>query len=247
MSLSGTRIVPAEPIGDFTDFGITAFTTTRAAGSFSVASREPVSEVMARWTALRGSFQEVSRLATASQVHGDRILEHTSGWEGWLRGDSADGHIARTTGIAMAVSVADCVPVFIAHPSGTAALLHAGWRGTAAGILDRALDRLTRVGLSPSELRLHLGPAICGDCYEVSPDVYQRLTGRRVGAPSTVDIRALLADRARSRGVAHVSVSQWCTRCNNDRFFSHRAGDEGRQLGVLVVPRRLVPGVLDSP
>ncbi|HJR43068.1 MAG TPA: polyphenol oxidase family protein [Gemmatimonadaceae bacterium] len=245
MSVPG---IPAEAIPDFADFGITAFTTTRAAGSFSMAGRDPVGEVVARWTALRASFRDgVPRLASAAQVHGDRVLEHKDGWEGWLRGDAADGHIARAPGIAMAVSVADCVPVFIAHSSGVAALLHAGWRGTAAGILDRALDRLEGGGIRPAELRMHLGPAICGRCYEVSSEVLEKLTGESAKEPSTVDLRALLAARARERGVTRSTVSRWCTRCDNDRFFSHRAGDEGRQLGVLVVPSRLVPLNLDSP
>jgi copper oxidase (laccase) domain-containing protein len=117
------------------------------------------------------------------------------------------------------------------------ALLHSGWRGTAAGILDRALDAFQARGRSLAELVVHMGPAICGRCYEVSPDVYARLTGRDAGAPATVDLRALLADRARSRGATQVSVSGYCTRCDNDRLFSHRAGDSGRQLGVIVTAR----------
>ena len=87
-----------------------------------------------------------------------------------------------------------------------------------------------------TELAIHLGPAICGGCYEVSPDVFERLTGRSVDRASTVDLRALIAEHARQRGVRHISVSESCTRCNNDRFYSHRAGDAGRQLGVLIAP-----------
>jgi copper oxidase (laccase) domain-containing protein len=81
----------------------------------------------------------------------------------------------------------------------------------------------------------------------VSPEVLEKLIGKSAREPSTVDLRALLAARARERGVTRSTVSRWCTRCDNDRFFSHRAGDEGRQLGVLVVPSRLVPLNLDSP
>jgi copper oxidase (laccase) domain-containing protein len=67
----------------------------------------------------------------------------------------------------------------------------------------------------------------------VSADVYRQLTGHTVATPTTVDLRALLADRARALGVRHISISPWCTRCHNDRFFSHRAGDSGRQIAVL--------------
>jgi copper oxidase (laccase) domain-containing protein len=93
---------------------------------------------------------------------------------------------------------------------------------------------LAHRGFVASELRVHLGPAICGRCYEVSPDVYRQLTGREVSAPTAVDLRALLGDRARELGVRHISTSPWCTRCHNERFFSHRAGDSGRQIAVLV-------------
>ena len=126
-----------------------------------------------------------------------------------------------------------CVPVFVAHPSGAAALLHSGWRGTAAGITERAIHRLRSVGCAPAELSVHLGPAICGKCYEVSADVARQLTGRDPGRSVTVDLRDLIARRVRDLGVSTVSLSPCCTRCDNDRFFSHRAGDLGRQLGVI--------------
>ena len=225
----------AEVVDDFAACGVRAFTTGRAAGSFSTASSEPVREVMARWDALRAELRPGgSRLATARQVHGSRVIVHDQGWEGWLRGDEADGHAALERGTAMAVSIADCVPVFIAHPSGAAGLLHSGWRGTAGRIIENGIAALVSGGVPAAELLVHLGPAICGRCYEVSPDVYERLTGNRPPAARTVDLRAVIADHARAAGVRHITISGSCTRCNNDRFYSHRAGDAGRQLGVLV-------------
>ena len=175
-----------------------------------------------------------ARLATAAQVHGVEVLEHEMGWTGWLRADSADGHLALAGGTAMAVTVADCVPVFIAHPSGATAILHSGWRGTAARITERAIQRLAARGLAPDELRVHCGPAICGRCYEVSADVALQLTGHDPGHAVTVDLRELITRQVRALGVRHVSSSRYCTRCDNDRFFSHRAGDPGRQLGVIL-------------
>jgi hypothetical protein len=226
-----------EEIPELAAFGVRAFTTTRMAGSFGVASDEPVREVMGRWDRLRDALAAAGpRLATARQVHGDRIVSHGTAWEGWLRGGEADGHFALDRGTAMAVSIADCVPIFIAHPSGAAALLHSGWRGTAARIVERAVDLFESRGMPGTELAVHLGPAICGGCYEVSPDVFERLTGRSVDRATTVDLRALIAEHARQRGMRHISVSESCTRCDNDRFYSHRAGDAGRQLGVLIAP-----------
>lgn len=224
-----------EAVEEFATFGIHAFTTTRQLGTFSMASDEAARDVMARWDALRATAAAhgVRRLATAAQVHGAHILAHAPGWEGWLRGTEADGHLATARGTAMAVSIADCVPVFIAHPSGAVALLHSGWRGTAARIVAQGIAGLARRGFPAAELRVHLGPAICGSCYEVSADVARHLTGESASGPRTVDLRALIADHTRALGVHHLTISPSCTRCDNSRFFSHRAGDAGRQVAAM--------------
>ena len=190
---------------------------------------------MNRWSALRLHLAAAGpRLATSHEVHGERVILHGTGWEGWLRVDDADGHAALERGTGVAVSIADCVPVFLAHASGAIALLHSGWRGTAARIIERALDLLASRGIPSAELHMHLAPAICGACYEVSPDVAAQLTGRWVDRPTSVDLRAIIADHARLRGVRRITSSPNCTRCNNEQFFSHRAGDAGRQLGVMI-------------
>jgi YfiH family protein len=213
-------------------------------------SDEPVRVVMQRWDDLRTSLQHAvpisgARFATAVQVHGTRVVEHDGAWEGWLRTTEADGHFAPLRGTAMGVTIADCVPVFIAHPEGAVALLHSGWRGTAARIVERALAAFSRQGLHAADLRVHLGPAICGACYEVSADVATALTGRPATGPQRVDLRALIAEHAQSGGVSAITTSAWCTRCDNARFFSHRAGDTGRQVGVIIA--RTEPHRVDSP
>jgi len=79
-----------EVVDSFRQFGITAFTTGRAAGTFGMQSDEPAREVMARWSALRTLLGgHAVRLATAAQVHGREVSIHAEGWRGWLRGDAA--------------------------------------------------------------------------------------------------------------------------------------------------------------
>jgi len=226
-----------EVVDHFAELGVTAFTTGRAGGSFGMQTAEPVRDVTARWGRLRSLLGgPTARLATAYQVHGSTVLSHRGDWQGFLRGPEADGHVSAERGTGMAVTVADCVPVFLAHPSGAAAALHSGWRGTVARITEVAIGQLRSLGLRSSDLRLHCGPAVCGRCYEVSADVCAQLTGRDPGRPSCVDLRAIIADHARALGVRHITISPLCTRCDNDRFFSHRARDEGRQLGVVFAP-----------
>jgi YfiH family protein len=227
--------VPREPIEEFESLGIRAFTTTRDAGSFSLVGDEPVKTVMQRWTALQDDLStDAPSLVSIRQVHGSRVLLHEGGWSGWLRSGEADGHIATSRGIALAVSIADCVPVFLAHDSGVVGLLHSGWRGTAGRIVQDAIGLMTRSGLAANEIRVHLGPAICGRCYEVDADVRAQLTGRPATRPGNVDLRSLIAEHASELGVQKITVSPECTKCDNGLFFSHRAGDAGRQVSVIV-------------
>jgi copper oxidase (laccase) domain-containing protein len=231
----------AEGVPELAALGFVAYTTTRAFGTLGTAGQDPVRDVMGRWQRIGSHLDavDVPRLVTASQVHGARVVTHGSDWRGWLRVPGADGHACRAgAATGAAVTIADCVPVFLAHPSGAFALLHSGWRGTEARIVEAGIAALASLGCPAPELSLHLGPAICGRCYEVSPDVYGRLMGQAVDRPTPVDLRSLIAQHASARGVRRVTVDRACTRCDNTRFFSHRAGDAGRQISVMAAPPR---------
>lgn len=224
-----------ERVESFASIGVEAFTTTRLAGDYGLGEGDPPADAVARWLALRDEFAAIApRMASARQVHGAKVLEHAGDGEGWTRHDAADGHLTFSSGVACVVTIADCVPVFVAHPSGAVALVHAGWRGTAARIVPAAIARLVDRGLDAADLRVHLGPAICGRCYQVGPDVFEQLTGWQTVRERNVDLRALLAEQAKEMGVRQLSASPHCTKCDNDRFFSHRAGDAGRQVAVIV-------------
>ena len=177
---------------------------------------------MARWDALRASLQRACprgpRFATASQVHGTRVVEHDGAWEGWLRGDDADGHFAPRRGTAMAVTIADCVPVFIAHPVGRRRAAALGMaRHGGAHRRARARRVQPRRACAAGDLRMHLGPAICGACYEVSADVATRAhrARRRADRSASICARSSPSTRAR-RGVHTITTSACCTRCDND-------------------------------
>lgn len=206
-------------------------------------------------------FEELGRqlgfpsVAVARQVHGDAVTCLDPTPEPGLRvpGES-DGLVTSGTGLLLAVTAADCVPVYAVDPaSGGLALLHAGWRGTAAGVLASGLRALeARCGADLAEVRLHLGPAICGDCYEVGPEVVEALGGPRGGegrpGPEgriTVDLRTELVARARDLGVppGRISRSGWCTRCGPDHFHSHRGkGDEAGRMAAYLGWRRRAGG-----
>lgn len=227
-----TALADVELVEAFDLPGVIAFTTTRARGDFSIIGQEPARSVTSRWLALQNELG-VARFAFAKQVHGDHVIVHGDNWSGWLRAAEGDGHIALSSGTALAVTLADCVPVFLAHPRGVVGLLHAGWRGVAVGIVTQAARQLEKAGFRLADCRAHLGPAICGACYEVGPEVVLALRGEKQSGPAHVDLRELLGGQLQQHGVTNVSASAFCTRHHNERFFSHRAGDTGRHIGVI--------------
>jgi YfiH family protein len=205
-------------------------------GLFSDAS-SPRS-VLESWEALRLALG-VRTVVHARQIHEGAVRFHRETAPGLHLAEACDGHATAAEGVALAVTTADCVPVFLVDPERRAvALLHAGWRGIAAGILERGLEvRRERIGSVPGDVSVHLGPAICGACYEVGPEVFLALGLEVPAGPQGVDLRHHLAQRAVASEVpsGHITVSSHCTRCGGASFFSHRGGHRQRQAAFLGV------------
>lgn len=200
--------------------------------------RSPIGPALERWAALRRATG--ARVAIhARQVHGVEI----AAWEadlpaGLFVAEGLDGHLTDRTGMLLAVSVADCIPIFLAdETSRTVAVVHAGWRGVAAGGLEAMVRSLEDRGIDARGLWLHSGPSICGACYEVGPEVHAAVNPGQTpsGIPTPIDLRAAVAGRARVLGVPdeRITLSSHCTRCGPGDFFSHRGGSPARQMGVL--------------
>ncbi|HEY8469511.1 MAG TPA: polyphenol oxidase family protein [Longimicrobiales bacterium] len=202
-----------------------------------LAGSTPVGTALGRLRALRDALG-CQRAVHARQVHGATLLWHEPGPPGLFLAEAADGHATRAEGLLLTISVADCVPVSLVDPERRSiALLHAGWRGTAAGVLEAGVEALLAAGSRADTLHVHLGPAICGDCYEVGPEVHAALGLPEPAGPEPVDLRATLAARAVRLGIPpeHVTISEFCTRCGSAPFFSHRAGERGRQFAGLAL------------
>jgi copper oxidase (laccase) domain-containing protein len=214
------------PAGDF-DLGLSGVT--------------PVATILERWRSLQHSIGTASILH-ARQVHGAAVETHDGKAAGLTILDGFDGHHTAARDLTLTVSVADCVPVSIVDPLTPAVtLVHAGWRGIAAGIIERGIRVASEsAGGDTARLHVHFGPAICGDCYEVGPEVHQKLGLAPPPRPEPVDLRLAGSARAIHAGVpaGAVTISVFCTRCDPDRpFYSHRAGDAGRQMAVLGIRR----------
>ena len=189
-----------------------------------------------RWLQFR-AWSGFPVVVHAPQVHGTTVLRHRGAAAAWTVTEPADGHVTAERGVLLTVSVADCVPVYLFDPeSEVVGLLHAGRKGVAGGILERGVRTMTDSGAQVARVHVHTGPSICGECYEVGPEVHEELGLPVPPAPEPVDLRSLIAEQALALGIpdAQVSASSECTRCSEGAsLFSHRAGDAGRQVAFI--------------
>ena len=171
-----------------------------------------------------------------AQVHGVRVVPLGQ----WRDGVEADAAWTDRPQQVAAVLTADCLPVLLADEGGNAvAAVHAGWRGLASGIVERAID-----AMPPATGPLHawIGPGICGDCYQVGDEVREALTAgdqqarrafRSDGSRWRADLKFIAGLRLRRKGVRVCDAAR-CTRCETDEFFSFRRdGVTGRMASVI--------------
>jgi len=171
------------------------------------------------------------------QVHGDAVVTVTT--PGGGAGSQADASVTREANAVLAVLTADCAPVALVSPEGVVGAVHAGWRGLAAGVLERTVEAARRAGAT--ELRAVLGPCIHPECYEFGAsdlDVVAARLGNGVRAVTAagepaLDVPVAVSAALKDAGVTELVDVDVCTACNDD-YFSWRAGkDLARQAMVL--------------
>ena len=190
---------------------------------------------------------DVPAFATAEQVHGANAVRVGAKRAG-AGFDDLESRIPRTdalftasSGLPLAVLTADCMPLVFASPAaGVVAVVHAGWRGIAAGILARAAALFD----DPADLRVAIGPAIGPDHYEVQADVALAVASaseagavtQQKGGKLHLDLPATAKAHLKQLGVRKVEDAGLCTACERTRFFSHRRdrGTTGRQAGIAL-------------
>ncbi|HVD86355.1 MAG TPA: polyphenol oxidase family protein [Solirubrobacterales bacterium] len=183
---------------------------------------EGVTENRRRLVAALG--KEPGEVVFALQVHGTQLIDHRTGH----RLPEADGHIVAEPGMAPLVFVADCLPIALRGPQGVA-MVHAGWRGLAGGIVASAAEA---VGATDAAI----GPGIGPCCYEVGEEVLGAFAGLGdgVAAGRMLDLPEVARRLLTEAGVERVESAGLCTSCEEELFFSHRRdqGRTGRQAGI---------------
>lgn len=214
--------------------------------SLNVSERvgDDLEAVAENWRTVRRLFPGLG-IVRMEQVHGTRVARVSSASQNL---GAADAAMTNRAGIGLAVLTADCVPILVACPGARIAMaVHAGWRGTVAGV-GRAAVRSVRLayGVTAEELRVALGPAIGACCYEVDAEIGERLESRwgempeawsRLGSKGQLDLRSANRTILGHAGVPPENIVEVgpCTACAHDHFFSHRRsrGRTGRQVSVI--------------
>jgi YfiH family protein len=171
---------------------------------------------------------EAGSLALSRQVHGARVVEVGPSGSGIV--GEADGLAARAPGPVVGALTADCAPVVVAGRRGVA-VLHAGWRGLAAGVIASGVDAVGPAWAA------WVGPSIHACCYEVGPDVIGAFAdaGLPVAGPDRVDPGRAAAVALRRAGVAAIASHDDCTSCSRHYFSYRRDGLTGRQGAFAAV------------
>ena len=161
----------------------------------------------------------------------------------------ADAVVTNHFDLPIAIRTADCVQVVLFDPKrSVVGVVHAGWRGSAQGILKKTLAVfMERFSSNPSDILVSIGPSICGTCYEVGPEVADAVS-KSTGAGDYVskrensiyvDLRAANRLQALSLGVIkdNVWIAEECTFCSADKYHSYRRtkGAPGRQHAVIML------------
>ena len=198
---------------------------------------------------------DLTQVAMSNQVHGDVVRPVTSADRKRdlydPEGYEADGLVTDLPGVSLVIFGADCLPILLYDPvRRVAAACHAGWRGTALGIAQRAVEKMGFYGSRPEDIRAAIGPGIAKCCFETHEDVPNAMT-EAMGAAALssievlptgkfhVDLKGLNAKRLESAGLApeHIAVSADCTCCLPEKYWSHRYthGERGSQAAMIAI------------
>lgn len=161
--------------------------------------------------------------------------------------EDCDGLITNTPGVGLAAFTADCTPILLEDPvTGAVGAVHAGWRGTVADIAGKAVAAMVKnFGCKPGNIRAAIGPNIAQCCFQTDKDVPEAVLAQFGKAAEKyiqqrenkyyVNLKAVNALALERAGVTDIAVSDACTACQPDRFWSHRVVGQNRgSLGAII-------------
>jgi YfiH family protein len=185
----------------------------------------------------RNANLDQAAMASVKQIHSDvTYVAREAGCVG-----EGDALVTRTQGVAVSVRTADCFPILLADPETRAvAAIHAGWRGTAAGVVRASLDRMrTEFGTDPKNVFAAIGPGIGGCCYEVGVEVARQFG---MTAAGNLDLAVENKKQLIVAGLQPDRIERvgGCTFCHPAQFFSWRRDHDraGRMISFIRLAAR---------
>jgi YfiH family protein len=212
------------------------------------STRTEKGDVDPRFRSSRAQSRDVPRIVSPHQTHSADVVE-AGEWPDDQR-PPADAVVTDRPGILLGILTADCAPVLLADPqAGVVAAAHAGWKGALAGITDRTIEAMKKLGADRSHIAAAVGPCIAQRSYEVDWAFLERFTATDpanerffaegpAGKPH-FDLEAYVLSRLAAAGIGRVEALAADTYARADHFFSYRRAthlDEpsyGRQLSLI--------------
>ena len=180
-------------------------------------------------------------LVIPKQVHSNNIAVVT---ESGIYSDT-DGIITNQQDLVLSIQVADCIPIFISDiESNAIGLIHAGWRGIAANIIENSIEKFQSLNSNPRKLEVVLGPSIRQCCFEIGPEVSTKFDEKYqlegVGDRSYLNPQSVVIDKFIQLGVEPQNITnvEECTCCSEHYHSFRRDGSKaGRMIGILGIGR----------
>ncbi|MCR4792920.1 MAG: peptidoglycan editing factor PgeF [Lachnospiraceae bacterium] len=190
------------------------------------------------------------------QVHGSDVMtvtsEHARKPYGYDKLFVADGYVTAESGVPLVIFTADCLPLLMAdEKAGVIAAVHSGWRGTVQDIEKNAVEAMLSLGAHTEDIKACIGPSIGRCCFEVGDDVIEGISGlldgdasdlydRKENGKYMLDLKGVLKRCLIRTGLKeeNIEISQDCTMCLKDKYWSHRltGAMRGSQASVIMKP-----------
>jgi YfiH family protein len=177
-----------------------------------------------------------------NQVHGDRIIHVTEEpVNDFPYIDDGDGLLTELSGIILVIRTADCVPVFLYdQKQKKLGAVHSGWKGSALNIAGKCVaEMIDAYASDPTDIQAFILPSIGPESYEVNEDVAVHFSENIINRNGKlyVDLWAAVEDSLKKSGIKHENIynTNICNRINHADFFSHRFGDQGRNLNFAIM------------
>ncbi|WP_421716861.1 peptidoglycan editing factor PgeF [Arcobacter arenosus] len=180
---------------------------------------------------------ENKKLISMNQVHGNNIKIVDSSSPNII--DNCDGIITNDKDVVLMVMVADCIPIiFIDRKKGVIAAVHAGRNSTFLKISELTAKKMVNeFNCNYTDIEVHMGPSIQKCCYEVSDEmvtIVEKSFGKGFVNGRFIDLQGINLSLLKSLNISNITISNTCTKCSNEPYFSYRADNKcGRFAGIV--------------